>query len=97
MLRYSDCVDDPELMLNEMLDVAEAEKIRLRRGCVFLLVSCRSEDGTGYGKYDYISRKDLEGREFKVTWADHKPSIEFIDVIFDPRTNTKIPKTVNTN
>jgi hypothetical protein len=36
MLRYRDCPDNPELMLNEMFDESEAQKISLHRGSVWL-------------------------------------------------------------
>jgi hypothetical protein len=62
---------------------------------IFIWTSVRSKEGVGYGSYKYISKADLEGREYKVRLMDYAPSIEFTDVWFDPKTNTYTPRLVD--
>lgn len=59
----------------------------------FMFVSTLGIDGrTRYGSYKTVTRKMLEGRAYDITFYDYAIGIFFTDVLFDPKTNTRIPK-----
>lgn len=83
---------DPLAALDEAFRREEARHGSCWNKCIFVWQSLLGVDGkVTYGSYKNISRKDLEGRKFRVEFWDHNVSIYWLDVLHDPRTYQRIP------
>lgn len=59
----------------------------------FMWQSTLGIDGrTRYGSYKTVTRKMLESRTYEIEFLDYAIGIYWTDVLFDPKTNTRIPK-----
>lgn len=86
--------ESPEAALEERFR-RELERAPYGLGTIFIWTSVKSKDGTRYGSYKYVTRKDLEGREFDIEFLDYDVSLLYTDVIFEPRGCKYIPKEKN--
>jgi len=79
---------DPEAALEAALVKSEATLWKY----LFMWTSTLGTDGVVYGSYKHMTRKLLEGREYKIEFWDYKIGVHFTDELYDPRTYKHIPK-----
>lgn len=80
---YETWKQSPQAALDRVLDEYPRGK---------LLWQCQmGTDGVGYGSYQTITRRKLEGRRYEIQFSDGMVAIYWLDMTYDTRTHQKLP------
>lgn len=89
--RYELYLKDPKAALEAAFEEANKDRV-WSQGKVFLWSGGASRDGTRYGRYNYITKEMLEGRQYDIEFWDGQVTIFWTDVWYNPRTYKYEPK-----
>lgn len=83
--------ESPEKALEAVFK--DAETNWMHRGYSLLWCGYDSaliKDPSTYGSFHLISKKELEGRKYRIGFSNDKPSLHFLDEVYNPQLNKHI-------
>lgn len=87
-------IESPEEALEETFN--QYKNDLYTPGRIFIWVSSFGDDGVRYGKFRYVSKNNINGRDYNIEFWDGEVSLSMTDTTFDPRTRKFLDKKTNT-